>query len=386
MLRSFLELRLSDLVDVTIVAALLWMGIVWLRTTRARQAFIGLGILGGFYLLAQQFELRLTVRLFQGFFAAGVLVLIVVFQDDLRRLFERIAVAGLRRRRPRPGPDVLARVVEAVGQLAAARVGALIVLPGRDPLTRYLEGGVYLRGHVSVPLLRSLFDDHSPGHDGAAVLEGNVISRFAVHLPLSDSDARGAGGTRHAAALGLAERSDALCIVVSEERGTISVARDGRLWVVSGPEALDRVLREFLRAVHPPRDVSGFQALVRNIPARWREGLLALGVTLALWTAFVPGDAVVNVAFSVPVQVENLPEGFKLSGIDPKEVEVTLTGRRRDLYLATPAQVRVRVDALLVQLGRRTFEITPENVEHPESLRVESIDPERVRLQVEGSG
>ena len=123
---------LSDVVDVTIVAILLWALIVWLRESRARFAIAGLAIVFGLYLLAQQLGLQLTVWLFQGFFAAAALVLIVVFQDDLRRLFERIAMAGLRRRRPRPGPDTLECVVDVATALARARTGALIVVPGRD--------------------------------------------------------------------------------------------------------------------------------------------------------------------------------------------------------------------------------------------------------------
>ena len=230
MLRFLTELRLADALDIAIVAVLLWMLIVWLRTTRARPAFVGLGILGIVYLVVQQLELRLTVRIFQGFFAAVVLMLIVIFQDDLRRLFERIAVAGLRPRRARPGPGVIEILTRAAAELASSRTGALIVIPGRDPLGRHLEGGVHLRGRISEALLLSLFDPHSVGHDGAVIVEGNEVSRFGVHLPLSsDPAALGPGGTRHAAALGLAERNDALCIVVSEERGTISVARNGRL-------------------------------------------------------------------------------------------------------------------------------------------------------------
>jgi uncharacterized protein (TIGR00159 family) len=381
------ELRLSDAADVAIVAILLWMLIVWLRTTRARFAAVGLAILAGLYLLVQQLELQLTVRLFQGFFAAVVLVMIVVFQEDLRRLFERIAVAGLRRRRPRPGPDVVEIVTRAVADLARARVGALIVVPGRDPLERHMEGGAHLRGRVSEPLLLSLFDPHSPGHDGAVVLEGNEIARFAVHLPLSaDAHPPGKGGTRHAAALGLAERSDALCIVVSEERGTVSVARNGRLRVLSRSEMIADELRAFLQAAHPAHSQSGLAAFLRGVPARWKEGILAGALALALWAALVPGDAMVNVAFAVPVQVEKLPQGYALQEVTPPEVEVTFTGHRRDLYLASPAQVSVHIDALLVQLGRRTFEISADHVEHPSALSLVTVAPRKVRLQVSREG
>jgi len=377
------EFRFSDVIDVAIVAILLWMLIVWLRTTRARFAAVGLAILAGLYLLVQQLELQLTVWLFQGFFAAVVLVMIVVFQDDLRRLFERIAVAGLFRRQPRPGFDVIDSVAHSVVELARTKTGALIVVPGRDLLERHMQGGIYLAGRVSEPLLLSLFDPHSAGHDGAVVIEGSQISRFAVHLPLSvEVDHQSPGGTRHAAALGLAERSDALCIVVSEERGTVSVARDGRLHTLDRPEAIAGELNAFLQTSNPRRRGGGVGPFLRGVPAYWREGIAALGIAIAMWVALVPGDAVVNVAFAVPVRVENLPQGYALQEVDPPEVRVTLTGHRRDLYLANPAQVAVRIDALLVQLGRRTFEISPELVKHPRALSVVSVEPEKVRIQV----
>jgi uncharacterized protein (TIGR00159 family) len=380
------QLAFRDLVDVAIVALLLWAMLVWLRGTRARLALVGLGIVLGLYLLAQQIELQLTVWLFQGFFAVVVLVMIVVFQDDLRRLFERIAVTGLRPRRARPGPWAVGVVSRAVEILARNRVGALVVVPGRDPLDRHLEGGVHLRGRVSEELLQSLFDPHSAGHDGAVVLEGNEIARFAVHLPLcTDPGARGPGGTRHAAALGLTERSDALCIVVSEERGSVSLARDGRLREIDAPEALDAALYAFVRASNPPRREAGLARFLRDVPSRWREGLAAGALALAMWAVLVPGDAVVKMAFAVPVSVENL----HLDDVEPQEVEITLAGHRRDVDLASPANVRVRIDGLPVRLGRRTFEISAAHVEHPSELRVVAVAPHRVRLRVsreQGSG
>jgi DNA integrity scanning protein DisA with diadenylate cyclase activity len=98
---------------------------------------------------------------------------------------------------------------------------------------------------VSEPLLLSLFDPGSPGHDGTVLLRGSAVERFAVHLPLSaDHAALGPGGTRHAAALGLAERCDAICLVVSEERGTVSVARDGQIRTLARPEDLLLELRD----------------------------------------------------------------------------------------------------------------------------------------------
>lgn len=386
---GFLDLRLSDALDVTIVALLLWALIVWLRESRARFAIAGLAIVFGLYLLAQQLGLQLTVWLFQGFFAAAALVLIVVFQDDLRRLFERIATAGLRRRRPRPGPDTLECVVEVVTSLARSRTGALIVVPGRDVLDRYLEGGMFLRGRVSVPLLESLFDPHSTGHDGAVLLQGNEVSRFGVHLPLSsDVGSLGRGGTRHAAALGLSERSDALCIAVSEERGTVSVAHAGRLREVD-VDGLRSVFAEHLRVSNPSRRQASPVPWLRNAPAHWREGVFASVIAVVMWAALVPEEADVSMAFAVPVQVANLPEGYAVESMEPEEVHITVSGPRRNVTLANPANVRIRIDGQPIELGRRTFVIEQDAIEHPDALQVVTVTPQRIKLRVsrtEGAG
>ena len=379
------ELHLGDLVDVAIVTLLLWTLIVWLRRTRGRFALMGLGIIFALYLVAQQLGLQLTVWLFQGFFAVVALVMIVVFQDDLRRLFEGIAVTGMRRRRPRPGPDSVESVVQAIGSLAEARIGALLVIPGRDLLDRYLEGGVFLRGRVSAPLLESLFDTHSGGHDGAVVLEGNEVARFAVHLPLSvDGENLGRGGTRHAAALGLAERTDALCIVVSEERGTLSVARNGRLREVNDQALLGEVQR-YVRDSNPSPREAGLSRWLRNMPSHWPEGLAAAVIAIWMWAVLVEPEADVEMAFAVPVQVANLAPGYMLETVEPQEVWITLSGSRREVARANPANVRVRIDAEPIGEGSHSLKISDDHVEHPNDVEVEAVAPNQVRLLVRGT-
>lgn len=381
---SLWDTRLFDLVDVVLVALILWGGVVWVRRTRARLALIGLAIVGVVYLAARQLGLTLTAWLLQGFFAVFVIVLVVVFQEDLRRLFERIATWGLRRKPAALAPDVADVLVRTVARLASTRTGALLVVPGREPIERHIDGGIELGARISEPLLLSLFDASSPGHDGAVIVEGNRATRFAVHLPLS-SDHRqlGPGGTRHAAALGLAELSDALCIVVSEERGTVSVAHGGRIRVLREPQALLGEIRRFLEEIAPPE---GERSRLRGTLGYWREGLAAVGLAAGLWAMVVPGSEFVEVERPAPVVVQNLPAGFELERIQPESVTVTLSGQRRDLYFADPNRLHVRVDALLVQLGRRTFQISEDQVEHPENLSVVGVEPTSVKLFVRPAG
>lgn len=382
MLPTLAEIRFSDVVDVAIVAALLFMGIRWLRAARARVALLGLGLVGALYGIVQQLQFQLTTWLLQGFFAVVVLIVVVVFQDDLRRLFESIAIWGLRRQAPRLGPSLVDTLVRAVTELAATRTGALIVLSGREPLDRHLDGGTFLKGRVSEPLLRSLFDASSPGHDGAVVLEGQTVTRFGVHLPLSnDWDQLAEHGTRHAAALGLAERADALCIAISEERGTISLASNGEITIVEGADQLAASLLQFVSRNERDRGrLSGAAPTHRY--QRWAEGAAAVAMASTLWIVTVPGATVARETREIPVVVENMPVGYELAGVEPPMVEIGVQGRRRDLVLAGAGAIEVQIDALLVQLGRRTFAVSTEQVKHPDGLEITSIRPATVRLQV----
>ena len=375
-----LNIAPTDLIDIAVVGLLLWGLVIWTRRVHARMALIGLAFLGGFYLLARQFELLLTAWIFQGFFAVLVVLLVVVFQDDLRRLFEQIAALGLRRKASRPESGSLGVLVRGLRQLADKRRGALVVLPGREPVERHLQGGVSLDATISEELLDSLFDPGSAGHDGALVMRADKLERFAVHLPLSENrDELGPGGTRHAAALGLAERSDALCLVVSEERGTIGIAADGRLEVLEDSgELLDRIQGHLQRA--------GATSQPRLAWSWWGRRLAEAVVSFALasvaWMTLVPGAAQEEVTHYVPVVVSNMPKGFALVGVKPSAVAVTVAGPRRAMLLARSEDFRLVIDADLVSLGRRTFAVAADAVRHETDLQVIKVDPPKVRLAV----
>lgn len=350
-------------------------------------ALFGLAFLGVFYhLIAQQFKLQLTTWIFQGFFAALVVVVVVVFQDDLRRLFEQIATLSLRRKAPRPDPSSVGTLTRGLCDLAAKRRGALVVLPGREPIERhFLQHGVPLDAEISEELLDSLFDPGSTGHDGALVMQNNRIKEFGVHLPLSENrDELKGGGTRHAAALGLAERSDALCLVVSEERGTIGIAARGQLEILGDPTEPTKPgdLRD---KIQDHLEHTGTEVKERRVEWRWLgrrlvEGLLSLALALGAWLVFVPLE---KAALQVRVDVENVPEGYALTDVSPQEVEVAVAGPRRAMLLASNADFQVVIDADLVRLERRTFKVSAQSVRHATGLKITSIKPDKVILTVQ---
>jgi diadenylate cyclase len=268
-------------------------------------------------------------------------------------------------------------IVRTVARLAATRVGALIVLPQREPIESHVEGGIALDGQLSEPLLLSIFDPTSPGHDGAVILRGSRLERFAVHLPLSvNRAALGSGGTRHAAALGLSERCDATCVVVSEERGTVSVARDGVMRVLARPQDLAHELV----AVRGAREAEERQPWWRDRAGV--DAVLAAAGALALWLVFVPGSAPTEVTVPAAVKVTNLPDDLEIESVEPAQVQVTLRGLRRDLVLSDPDQVSVRVDGFLARMGRRTFAIEEGSVHRPDALDVVSVHPDHVKVSL----
>ena len=371
---------LDEAADVAIVTVTVFVLLRMLRSSRARLALVGMSVVGLVDLAARQIGLPLTAWFFRGLFLVSAVVLVLAFQDDLKRFFERLAVLGLRRRSPPPEEGLLEIVVRASFGLAAARRGALIVLPGRDPLDTLLEGGFPLEGSVSEPLLLSLFDPHSPGHDGAAIVESSRVRRFAVHLPLSSDFAQiGSHGTRHAAALGLSERSDALCVAVSEEHGTVSVARTRSLVQASDPDALRRAVHAFVDETRPrPAGLPSAKRLL----ARLREWGVALAIAAGLWLLVVPGSELSETTISAPVEVGNLPAGYALDSVTPASVRVTVTGVQRRLFVLQPSDVTVSVDALLAQLGRRTFDLTPDSVRAPRGVTVMAVEPDHVVLSL----
>jgi uncharacterized protein (TIGR00159 family) len=372
----------TEIIDLILVACLLYAGIVWAQRTRAVFVARGILTLGVFYLLARYFDLQMTAWIFQGFFAVFLIMIVVIFQEELRQIFERIAVWSLTgnsvSRLRTPTVDIL---VGTATDLAKNRIGALIVLRGKNPLERHISGGIPLDGAISEPVLRSIFDVHSPGHDGAVVVENDRISRFAAHLPLSkDTQQLAHFGTRHSAALGIAELTDAFCLVVSEERGTVSVARDGKLITMSNPQELGAALHRFLEEKFPAptRKVIPLGMLRRN----WIAKAVSLVLAICFWYLFIPGSKIVEATYKIPVMTVNLSPDLTLESIQPKEIEATFVGPQRAFYLFDSRKLRVNLDVSLAEMGRRTFNVSEQEVRFPKELTLREINPAAVRISV----
>jgi len=371
-------IRVEDLLDILLVAIALSVVLSWLKRRATRPLLFALGLGIAVYALARWLNLYLTLQLFR----VGVLVLLaatlLAYQEDLRRGFERLATGQLFRRRKKTDSSeaAIAAVAEAAFDLAERKFGALVVIRGIEHLDRHLRGGWAVDGKPSVPLLLSVFDPHTPAHDGAAVIdERGRLDRVGVHLPLTSNLAALAGrGTRHAAALGLSENSDALVVVVSEERGTVSIARGGLMEPIPSEEALSAALSDFFDT-HRPRPT-------RRRRGFWRRDLeaklAALALAVALWLAFAAAPRPVQRTYPVTVELQNVPNGWKLEGPYPAEIDVTLLGPEPMFRELVPEDLRLSFDLAKVKPGENLINPDDGTINAPAPLRVARFDVETI--------
>lgn len=240
---------MRDLFDIAIVAFVVYQVLLMMRGTRGAQALLGLLVIMIAYVFSQAFSLVTMNWVMTHVVNNLFLILVVLFQNEIRR-----ALAQVGRGPFFGGTDGgrMTRVVEAVVRAADAmserRVGALIVIARRTAIGTVVDSGVRLDAAVSEDLLETIFHPGSPLHDGAAVIDGDRVVAAGCVLPLAtEGELPKEFGTRHRAALGMSQESDALVIIVSEERGSISLARGGSILFRMKPEDLRSELQDMLR-------------------------------------------------------------------------------------------------------------------------------------------
>jgi uncharacterized protein (TIGR00159 family) len=220
-----------DFLDIAVVTVLLYNLLLLIRGTRAVQILMGLLAVVGVYQVAKLARLRTLEAVIESFFIFLPFAVIVLFQDQIRR-----ALANLGRN-PLVGPwakqpvdPIYNEVVLAAATLASRRIGALIVIERQEGLRNFIENGIRIDAVVSYDLLVNLFTPETPLHDGAVIVQGGRVAAAACFLPLSTEPTLSRElGTRHRAALGITEETDAVAVVVSEETGRISLAVGGRI-------------------------------------------------------------------------------------------------------------------------------------------------------------
>jgi diadenylate cyclase len=249
-LNALAQITFVDVLDILLVAFFLYSFFRLIKDTRAYQMAIGIVIIGLFYLITQWARLVVSHRLIRSFTTYFIIAVIVLFQGEIRRFLTELGSRTFRRPFSlRSLEEKLEDLFLAVDYLSQKKIGALIAVEKEISLKVFADRGTRLDGLLSKDLLVNIFFPHSPLHDGAVILQGNKILAAGCLLPLPASHNLGEeflARTRHLAALGLSQETDAAVIVVSEETGTISLATKGQLAKVKDKDQLKHALLRYL--------------------------------------------------------------------------------------------------------------------------------------------
>ncbi len=251
MLSILMSMQIADVIDIAIVAYLIYKVLGFIRETRALQLVKGIAILMVLFLLSSIFDLSLLNWLLKSLVTVGMFAIVVIFQPELRRGLEKVGqktfVSGgqFKSIDKDEALVIVSELTDAIGELSASRTGGLIAIERGTMLNDIIETGNIVDANITARLIGNLFYEGSPLHDGAVIIREDRIKAASCVLPLTEKHNIGRNlGTRHRAALGLSEVSDALVIVVSEETGAISIAQNGMLKRFLDIKTIEKTLME----------------------------------------------------------------------------------------------------------------------------------------------
>ena len=375
-------LEWKNFLDILVISFILHRLFLLMRGTVAFQVSIGLVVLWLFQELANAAGLVLTSWFFRGIGAVAVLVIVVVFRNELREILVHTNpirfLLGRNRRTREVGYHLLA---QAAFRLANRRVGALIVIQNEDNLRGDVRGGLPLEANLLPELLESIFAKESPVHDGAVIIRGNRIDQAGTFLPLStEENLPQHFGTRHRAAIGLTEICDAVVLVVSEERGDVSVVHRRNVERIHTPDQLEQRL-DFLLA---KEDVSRGKAQKGGRAWMTRAGgLLLMFVLVSAFWGLYAGREFSLISLKAPVYYQDIPKDLQLREASAEEVEIQVSGRRGLVSSLDTQQVRAFLSLARIGAGELEFVLKAENIALPPGLKVERITPPSITLVME---
>lgn len=253
---GFVPFTFIDFIDIILVAAIMFWIYRATRGTNAPYIISGIIMIYLMWVVVRTLNMELLSNILGQFVSVGVIALIIVFQPEIRRFLQMIGmrqkrfnfIARIFNRNDNTSVTIIAPIVQACREMSAHKTGALIVIGRQSDLRLITEGCIAIDAKISTPLLENIFFKNAPLHDGAVVIEGDRIVAAKCILPVTQSDVPKSYGTRHRAAIGMSEISDAIILVVSEETGGISIAHGGTIHRDIAPDQLANLLQRHFGA------------------------------------------------------------------------------------------------------------------------------------------
>ena len=369
-----------DLIDILFLTIVAYQLYVWFRGTRALRVLIGLVVLGGVYSVAKLWGLFLTTWVFQILWQVLLILLLILFQSEIRQVLEKVSPLRFLRTRKRVSRDALAKeLTDVVFDLAREGTGALVVIERDENPSEFLHAGQTIMALPEPALIKSIFNHHAPSHDGALIISEGRLTQMGCILPLSERENLPEQyGTRHRAALGLSERTDAVCIVVSEERGEVSTVVAGKIETWDKSSALASRLNNWLSLSEIPGPA--FEGLIKDtLTKNWGPKLGALLLVTMAWVVLASQQEV-KTSVAAPIRYVNVPSGLVLDKRSIQAVRLTLSGRRRILNALEEQEVRVQVGLGKLQAGIHMIKLSAKNIDLPLGVTIDQVAPQDIKI------
>jgi uncharacterized protein (TIGR00159 family) len=373
------SLRWQDIVDISLVSYILFRFYVLFRGTNAFRVLIGMTMLWFFQQVAVSMGLIVTSWVVQGIVALGAFIIIVIFRNEIRSVLQASHLkAILWDVSSKAVVSTIEIIVQSVYDMGLRKCGALIVFPGKDDVAEVVQSGIPWKGEISKEMILSVFWPDNPVHDGAAIIQGDQIIQVSAILPLSRRDDLPTYyGTRHRAALGLAEATDALIIVVSEERGGVVVARGGTLKVVKQKRKLEQILRQHKGVASK----KGRELIKEKLMVAAAALFSVIFITGVWFSVSRGGDTLLT--FESPVVYLNRDPSMEIVQTSVNTVSLELEGSGALIKSIKPDQVQVKLDLTQSKVGPNSFSITRESISLPPGIILKGVTPTVVEVDLD---
>ena len=373
------SLRWQDIVDISLVSYILFRFYVLFRGTNAFRVLIGMTILWFFQQVAVSIGLIVTSWVVQGIIALGAIIIIVIFRNESRSVLQASHLkAILWDISSKAVFSTIEIIVQSVHDMGLRKCGALIVFPGKDDVDEVIQSGIPWKGEISKEMIQSVFWPDNPVHDGAAIVQGDRIIQVGAILPLSRRDDLPTYyGTRHRAALGLAEKTDALILAVSEERGDVVMAKDGKLTVVRQKRRLEHILRE-----HRGLSSKKGRKLIKEKLMVAAAALFSVIFITGVWISLSRGGDTLQ-TFPSQVLYLNRDPSMEIVRTSVNTINLELEGSGALIKSIKPDQVQVKLDLSKSKVGPNSFTITRESISLPPGIVLKSVSPTEVEVDLD---
>jgi diadenylate cyclase len=377
----FSSIHWQDIVDIVLNSYIIFRLYVLFKGTNVFRVLIGIALLWFFQRMASSLGLVVTSWAIQGVTATAAIIIIVIFRNEIRSVLQtrnlRSLLWGLHTKSVETPTEA---IVESLFQLAAGRHGALVVFPGKEDVHEAIHSGIPWEGLVSKEMITSIFWPDNPVHDGAAVIKGDRVTQVGSILPLSRrTDLPSYYGTRHRAAAGLAEMTDSLVIVVSEERGSVVAAKGPKMFTIDRQEKLAKIIKEHLGISSDHKKIFKKERMEFAVAA-----LVSFVFISSIWLSFTRGTDTL-ITLEAPIGYTNRQSGLDIYDTSVNTVRLDISGSGPLIKSIKAEDVKVTVDLNGTHVGVNNCQLSEKNISLPPGVFLKNIRPPSVLVTLDKS-